>query len=90
MPCYILYDQDRKPVGHICGKLGEHCAECGSVSTNLCDYVVGKRSKTCDKALCDHHANEVGHDRHYCMEHFALFKEEGGEQLRLDGFYTSD
>nr|WP_269151981.1 DUF4326 domain-containing protein [Pseudomonas luteola] len=59
-------------MGHICGKLGPHCAECGDVGTNLCDYVVGARSKTCDRPLCDYCAQEVGDNLHYCAEHHAL------------------
>ena len=80
MPCYTLYDKNRKPVGHICGKLGPHCAECGDVGTNLCDYVVGARSKTCDRPLCDYCAQEVGDNLHYCAEHYALGT---GVQLEL-------
>jgi hypothetical protein len=82
MPCYTIYDKQRRPVGHIYGKLGPHCAECGDVGTNLCDYVVGARSKTCDRPLCDYCAHEVGHNRHYCAEHYALGT---GVQLELIG-----
>jgi len=28
MPCYVMYDEILNSVGHMCGKLGKHCAEC--------------------------------------------------------------
>lgn len=36
---------------------------CQHLSDLLCDYPMG-RGKTCDLALCDDHAREIGEDRH--------------------------
>lgn len=85
MPCYVLYDDERRPVGHICGKLGPHCADCGDVGENLCDFPVGN-GKTCDRAICDFHAHEVAPNVHYCEAHYAewrAFRAGGGVQREL-------
>jgi hypothetical protein len=69
MPCYRWIADDGTE-GHICGDFGSHCAACGTVSTLLCDYPVGN-DKTCDRAICEHCAHEVGADIHYCAGHYA-------------------
>jgi len=42
----------------MCGDLGDNCAECGWVGDYLCDFPVGE-GKTCDRPLCETHANEI-------------------------------
>jgi hypothetical protein len=42
---------------------------CAAISAYLCDYPDGG-FHTCDKALCQAHAREVGKNRHYCPPHF--------------------
>jgi hypothetical protein len=42
---------------------------CGERAPFLCDYVAPGARKTCDKALCRHHAVNVGPDRDYCPHH---------------------
>ena len=45
----------------------EHCT---TPNTKLCDYPVeGKKSKTCDRPICDKHATSVGPDRDVCPLH---------------------
>lgn len=86
MACYTLYDASRAPRGHICGDLGPHCAECGDVGGYLCDYPVGE-GQTCDRALCDYHAQEHGPELHYCAAHaeaFAAFRDAGGVRQVLE------
>jgi hypothetical protein len=86
MPCYTIYDKARRPVGHLCGELGEHCRECFDVADSLCDFPVGN-GKTCDRPLCEHCASEVGPDLHYCPAHAAewrAFRDEGGVRLVLE------
>lgn len=70
MACYTQYDNNRKAIGFICGKLGKRCDVCGDVGGYLCDYRVGG-GKMCSKNLCEYCANEVGIDKHYCPEHHA-------------------
>lgn len=80
MPCYIVYDQNRRPVGHICGDLGPHCSDCGAGANYLCDFPVGD-GKTCDRHICGYHAHEVAPEVHYCDGHHAewrVFVESGG------------
>lgn len=73
MPCYRMYDDKRNPVGHICGDLGPHCADCGDTGDNLCDYPVGD-GKTCDRSICEYHSHEVAPNMHYCDQHYAEWK----------------
>lgn len=85
MPCYVMYDAQRKPVGHICGDLGPHCADCGDAGANLCDYPVGS-GKTCDRSICEYHSHEVAPNMHYCGQHHAewrAFRESGGVEAEL-------
>lgn len=86
MPCYVIYDENRNLVGHICGKLGQHCADCGDVGVSLCDFPVGN-GKTCDRAICDFHAHEVAPNVHYCNAHHAewmAFRDAGGVKRELE------
>lgn len=57
MPFYRVTTK-RLGIVHICGELGEHCAECESPAGFLCDYPVGA-GRTCDRQLCPDHASEV-------------------------------
>jgi len=84
MPCYT---KDDPKLGRmfICGKLGPHCADCGWVADYLCDYPVGK-GKTCDRDMCESHANEVGPDLHYCKAHLGMwhaYRDSGAEVREL-------
>jgi hypothetical protein len=85
MPCYPIYDENRKRVGFIRGNLGKACPECSDVADYQCDYPVGK-NKTCDRWLCDFHANEVAPDIHYCPAHYEKWQEfvkSGGVEKSL-------
>lgn len=46
---------------------GRPMAICAQMSAFLCDGPVGG-GHTCDRALCEAHAFEVGKNRHYCPE----------------------
>ena len=59
--CYLL---KKGGSGFICGDLGDHCTNCGTVSDVLCDFPVGD-GKTCDRAICEECAHEVAPDVHY-------------------------
>lgn len=43
---------------------------CRAMSGFLCDFPDGG-GRTCDRALCEAHARQVGANKHYCPEHFA-------------------
>lgn len=58
----------------VCGDLGEHCSDCAGFGDYLCDYPVGE-GKTCDRHMCDDHANEIAPNLHYCDAHYAMWKE---------------
>jgi len=47
-----------------------HCwvRHCDDPVTKLCDWPMDGK-KTCDRNICDGHADEVGPDRHYCPAH---------------------
>lgn len=86
MACYTLYDKDRKPTGHMCGKLGPHCADCGDVGVNLCDFPVGA-GETCDRAICEYHSHGVAPEIDYCDAHHAewkAFRDAGGVKKELE------
>lgn len=45
-------------------------ATCHLRATLLCDYPrPDRKSGTCDKPLCAHHAVEIGPNRHQCPDH---------------------
>jgi 3-deoxy-D-manno-octulosonate 8-phosphate phosphatase KdsC-like HAD superfamily phosphatase len=86
MTCYVMYDDKRNAVGHMCGELGKHCADCQDVGDNLCDYPVGK-GKTCDRSICEHHSHEVAPNMHYCDQHYTEwreFRDSGGVKAELE------
>lgn len=70
----------------LCGDMElQHCADCIQVGDYLCDYPVGD-GKTCDRAMCDTHAHEVGPDLHYCEAHYKAwraFVKKGGVNKEL-------
>ncbi len=83
--CYI---NEHKTLGRmfVCGNLGPHCAECADVGDHLCDYPVGKK-RTCDRPLCELHANEIAPNLHYCAAHLGMwnaYRQSCGVQLELD------
>lgn len=41
---------------------------CMAISQYLCDAPVAG-GKTCDAAVCDEHAQQIGPDRHLCPQH---------------------
>jgi hypothetical protein len=85
MSCYVKVEKDGSRL-FLCGKLGKHCANCGWVSSFLCDYPVGN-GKTCDRPLCESHAHEVAPDVHYCPGHFEQWKKfesNGGVKRALE------
>lgn len=47
--------------------IGDQQQYCMEMSAFLCDGPVGG-GHTCDRALCEAHAFEVGKNRHYCPE----------------------
>jgi hypothetical protein len=47
--------------------IGDQQQYCMDMSAYLCDGPVGG-GRTCDRALCDAHAFEVGKNKHYCPE----------------------
>lgn len=84
MPCYFKDE----PGGRVfmCGDLGAHCAECGWFGDYLCDYPVGD-GKTCDRQLCEGHANEIAPDLHYCAAHLGMwnaYRDSGAEVRELE------
>ncbi|SFN83418.1 hypothetical protein SAMN03159304_01125 [Pseudomonas sp. NFACC24-1] len=86
MTCYSIYDKDRRKIGVMCGKLGPHCAECGDVGINLCDFPVGN-GKTCDRSICGYHSARVGIDLDYCPAHhteWKSFRDSGGVKQELE------
>ena len=63
----------------------QNCADCTHVADYLCDYPVGD-GKTCDRAMCDTHAHEIGPNLHYCDSHHAewrRFVDAGGVSEHL-------
>lgn len=84
MPYYVKDEGVRGKIW-MRGELGAHCADCAWVGDLLCDYPVGE-GKTCDRAMCDDHAHEVGADIHYCAAHHAewcRFRDSGGVSEHL-------
>lgn len=85
MPCYIEPLRDGGTM-FLCGDFGPHCADCGAVGDNLCDYPVGD-GKTCDRNICDRHAHEIAPNMHYCDQHYAewrTFRDSGGVAAELE------
>lgn len=85
MGCYVVKAKDGGTM-FMCGDLGPHCADCAGFGDYLCDYPVGD-GKTCDRPMCDDHANEIAPEVHYCAGHMKLwqeFKDAGGVQRQLE------
>lgn len=53
---------------------GRPLRRCMAISAYLCDWPL-EAGGTCDAPLCDEHAHQVGKDRHYCPNHFAMYRE---------------
>src|SRR5690625_3179175 len=82
---YLAPRQRRSSPLFMCGDLGAHCADCADVGEFLCDYPVGD-GKTCDRAMCHSHANEVAPEIHYCAAHYRewhAFRDSGGVSAAL-------
>jgi hypothetical protein len=61
----------------ICGlrSFRKFCA-CGRSADFLCDWKIpAKKSGTCDKPICSHHAQQVAPGKHLCPEHQARYDE---------------
>jgi len=41
---------------------------CGDPVTKECDWLIGPKN-TCDRTICDRHADLVGPNKHYCPAH---------------------
>lgn len=76
----------------VCSRGRRHRCEapgCSSSATRQCDFPVnrpGKRSRTCDRWICEQHAKRVGADVDWCPPHARYAEEHGmsaGEQLEL-------
>lgn len=50
--------------------IGDKRHFCAGISGFYCDWPTGG-GRTCDAALCDAHARQVGPNRHYCPDHHA-------------------
>lgn len=84
MGCYTFKTKDGGH-GFMCGDFGPHCADCSQLGEFLCDYPVGD-GKTCDRAICEDHANEIAPEIHYCAGHLKLwqeFRDAGGVRAEL-------
>jgi hypothetical protein len=83
---YDRYAATARDVGaqiFIKGDLGPHCTECAAPGDNLCDYPVGD-GLTCDRRLCDDHAQSIADDTHYCRDHFIMWREYLASQRGYD------
>lgn len=83
MPCYVKKTDDGTTF--ICGEFGGHCSICADAASILCDFPVGD-GKTCDRNLCENHANLIGNDLHYCVDHYQEwrnFVDSGGVSKNL-------
>ncbi len=58
----------------VCGpKPRRKRCSCGKPGEYLCDWKIGG-GKTCDKPICDEHAEEVAEDKHLCPEHQEAYR----------------
>jgi hypothetical protein len=64
----------------VCGHFHETpvCEVCGETGALLCDWILAKGTpyspgRTCDRRICDKHAQQVGPDKHLCPEHQAAY-----------------
>ncbi len=58
---------------------------CGRPATKLCDFKLtgAKTGKTCDRALCKHHALSVGVDVDFCPPHYELEQKRRAARAEL-------
>jgi hypothetical protein len=49
------------------------CCVCSKPSTVLCDWKIGG-GKTCDRPICEDHAEHVGDDKDLCPEHREAYR----------------
>ena len=49
------------------------CVECGTFSTRLCDWKVGKSGETCDAPLCDDCTSSPARGKDLCPEHAGIW-----------------
>lgn len=54
------------------GRRRKRCG-CGAPADLLCDWKIGG-GKTCDRAICKTHAQEVATDKHLCREHQEAYR----------------
>lgn len=85
LPVHIRFSGRGKPPAPCAAQVmrGGQLVACRSISAYLCDWPVTGR-KTCDVALCEAHAHEVGRNRHYCPTHHA----EGVHQAPQRDLFT--
>lgn len=60
----------------ICGTRSrkQFCA-CGRECEFLCDWKVpDKKTGTCDRPMCGHHATQVGPEKHLCAQHLKAYE----------------
>jgi hypothetical protein len=67
------------------GRKPKRCGWCAAEGTLLCDWKVGRRKgsgepRTCDKPICQAHAQEVAHDKHLCPEHQEAYRQWQAKQ----------
>lgn len=57
----------------------DYCVCCGHWTEHLCDFIVGKRTKTCDAPLCWECAmfGAIALEVEFCPRHFNHFIETG-------------
>lgn len=68
----------------ICGRKSKPKAcFCGKPATRLCDFPKNKLGDTCDRPLCDEHAQRIDADHDLCPKHADHMKTS--DQLMLEG-----
>jgi hypothetical protein len=74
MPCTPFRDENGKVIAIVCtrGERRRRCKVpgCNRWASKLCDFPVKrKQSGTCDMAICEYHATQVGDDLDHCPAH---------------------
>lgn len=64
----------------VCTRGSRKKCACGGPASKLCDFPLSgeKAGKTCDTAMCDRCAVNVGPDRDYCQPHFRYVQQRPG------------